>query len=556
LEFEELFGPDKPIALYDENEDEHFIMPSRGFKIDKDKPKYEDVSDLDLPSIPKSGTLALVKMEDIVPTTPTNLVDDSSIQILSENEKSLDVVEELKEESIKEAPVIESMRYEKHSLHGDFITQDAGSANSMFTFGCLHSTKDSKSIENFNLRSTRAPVITDATVEYLGEKISDATISQELINVALKEFDEVISGMEKSINPQLSPEDRQKIDKACEKLNKARMEINSARKDIDLISEDIKVEADRRQRYQSVSSKEATTVKPTKRVQYQDNLIQPDIDTSVYMDIHDFNHAEESAMAIVSLPLPTDHERVDIRNIPFSYNEEQARVAGKCVFTYRDYPHPPMYTNGITYHNSDKIPTKSLRTLIRNPHWINNPASLYSLPPLFLNEEKAKQNVMREMKSEYIQFLPHSDYVHKVTGDGNCLFNAIALGIYDDEDHQSVVREQLADLLENEAMFYKLYDVESPAPEHQEYFYLSIKKILTYQIELQELLEIMYTEGFMDPYVYDSFYRMICMSYCDSLQDQQLIINIYKYFTTINGRWESILDTQLVALCFGMTVCV
>jgi hypothetical protein len=46
------------------------------------------------------------------------------------------------------------------------------------------------------------------------------------------------------------------------------------------------------------------------------------------------------------------------------------------------------------------------------------------------------------------------------------------------------------------------------------------------------------------------------MSYCDSLQDQQDIINIYKYFTTINGRWGSILDAQLVALCFGMTVCV
>jgi hypothetical protein len=173
-----------------------------------------------------------------------------------------------------------------------------------------------------------------------------------------------------------------------------------------------------------------------------------------------------------------------------------------------------------------------------------------------VNEEKAKQDVLREMMSEYVHFLPHSDYVHRVTGDGNCLFNAISLGIYDDEDHQSVVREELANLLENEAMFYKLYDVESPAPEHQEYFYMSIKKILTYQIELQELLEIIYENGFMDPYVYDSFYRMISMSYYDSLQDQQHIINIYKYFTTINGRWGSILDAQLMALCFGMTVCV
>jgi hypothetical protein len=133
----------------------------------------------------------------------------------------------------------------------------------------------------------------------------------------------------------------------------------------------------------------------------------------------------------------------------------------------------------------------------------------------------------------------------------------IALGIYDgDEDHQSVVREQLVELLENEAMFCKLYDVELSAPEHREYFYSNIKKILTYQIELQELLEIIYENGFMDPYVYDSFYRMICMSYCDSLQDQKHIINIYRYFTTINGRWGSILDTQLVAMCFGMMVCV
>jgi hypothetical protein len=42
----------------------------------------------------------------------------------------------------------------------------------------------------------------------------------------LKEFDEVISGMEKSITLQLSPEERLKIDKAREKLNKARKEID------------------------------------------------------------------------------------------------------------------------------------------------------------------------------------------------------------------------------------------------------------------------------------------------------------------------------------------
>jgi hypothetical protein len=80
--------------------------------------------------------------------------------------------------------------------------------------------------------------------------------------------------------------------------------------------------------------------------------------------------------------------------------------------------------------------------LIRNPDWINIPSSLYSLPSLFPNEEKAKQDVLREVRSEFIYFLPDSDYIHKVTGDGNCLFNAIALGIYDAEDHQSVVREQ------------------------------------------------------------------------------------------------------------------
>jgi hypothetical protein len=127
--------------------------------------------------------------------------------------------------------------------------------------------------------------------------------------------------------------------------------------------------------------------------------------------------------------------------------------------------------------------------------------------------------------------------------------------MYDNEDHQSVVREELANLLKNEAMFFKLYDVESPAPEHQEYFNSNIKKILTYQIKLQELLETIYENGFMDPNAYDSIYRMICMSYCDSLQDQLHIINIYKYFTTINGRWGSILDAQLVALCFGWGQC-
>jgi hypothetical protein len=117
------------------------------------------------------------------------------------------------------------------------LTQDAGSANSLFTFSWLYSTQDSKSIENLGLRSNcseipRAHVITDATMEYLGDKKSEATLSQELVNVALKEFDEFISGMEKSISLRLSPKERQRIDKAREKLNKARMEINCARKDI------------------------------------------------------------------------------------------------------------------------------------------------------------------------------------------------------------------------------------------------------------------------------------------------------------------------------------
>jgi hypothetical protein len=38
-------------------------------------------------------------------------------------------------------------------------------------------------------------LLRDATIEYLGDKISEATLSQELVNAALKEFDEVISGM-------------------------------------------------------------------------------------------------------------------------------------------------------------------------------------------------------------------------------------------------------------------------------------------------------------------------------------------------------------------------
>jgi hypothetical protein len=53
-------------------------------------------------------------------------------------------------------------------------------------------------------------------------------------------------------------------------------------------------------------------------VQYQDDLSQPDIDTSVFMNLpDDHNRTEESVMAkedfMIGLPLPTDHERVDIR---------------------------------------------------------------------------------------------------------------------------------------------------------------------------------------------------------------------------------------------------
>jgi hypothetical protein len=79
---------------------------------------------LDLPVISKSGPLALVKIENIVPDQPINLADDNSIQIF------------------------------------------------LFAFSWLHSTQDSRSIENLGLRSSssetpRAPVIADATMEYL-----------------------------------------------------------------------------------------------------------------------------------------------------------------------------------------------------------------------------------------------------------------------------------------------------------------------------------------------------------------------------------------------------
>jgi hypothetical protein len=127
--------------------------------------------------------------------------------------------------------------------------------------------------------------------------------------------------------------------------------------EIDCVSEDIRIEADRRDRYQSISPR-PTAKKPTKHVQYQDDYHQPNIDTSIYKDVSDdHNRTEEFAVAkedfMISLPLPTDHERVQIRNIYFSYDAERTRVTGKRVFMYRDYPHPPMCTNGITYHNSD-----------------------------------------------------------------------------------------------------------------------------------------------------------------------------------------------------------
>jgi hypothetical protein len=68
----------------------------------------EDVSNLDLPMIPKSGPLVLVKMEDKVPTTPINLASSS------DNERAMDIVEELKDEAVKEVSVTEPTKHEDH----------------------------------------------------------------------------------------------------------------------------------------------------------------------------------------------------------------------------------------------------------------------------------------------------------------------------------------------------------------------------------------------------------------------------------------------------------
>jgi hypothetical protein len=108
--------------------------------------------------------------------------------------------------------------------------------------------------------------------------------------------------------------------------------------------------------------------------------------------------------------------------------------------------------------------------------------------------------------------------LYQITGDDNCLFNAIALAKYGKQSLHNV-RARLSEFLKNEAMFFQLYNPADNSPDSQSYLFKLIKVVLMYDIILQGVIETVLPNHYIDPYVYDSLYRLVCNTYADSLQE-------------------------------------
>jgi hypothetical protein len=74
-------------------------------------------------------------------------------------------------------------------------------------------------------------------------------------------------------------------------------------------------------------------------------------------------------------------------------------------------------------------------------------------------------------------------------GDGNCLFNAIALAKYGKQSLQHNVRARLSEFLKNEAMLFRLYNPADNSPDSQSFLFKFIKVALEYDITLQGEIE-------------------------------------------------------------------
>jgi hypothetical protein len=82
---------------------------------------------------------------------------------------------------------------------------------------------------------------------------------------------------------------------------------------------------------------------------------------------------------------------------------------------------------------------------IKTTAWINRIDTFYSLPALFIEENIAKTQVQHELRSSGIVFT--QDHLHQIIGDGNCLYNAIALAKYGRQSLQHNVRANLSEFL-------------------------------------------------------------------------------------------------------------
>jgi hypothetical protein len=218
--------------------------------------------------------------------------------------------------------------------------------------------------------------------------------------------------------------------------------------------------------------------------------------------------------------------------IPSSKEERRVLVdeaTRRRVFVYKNLSNPN-YICGVTYSITKDYISQKLHLFIKTPAWINRIEAFYSLPSLFIDESIAKAQVQHELRSSGIAFA--QDHLHQIMGDGNCLFNAIALAKYGKQSLQHNVRARLSEFLKNEAMFFRLYNAADNSPESQSYLFKFIKVALMYDITLQGVIETVLPNHYIDPYVYDSLYRLVCNAYADSLQDQLHLVAIYDAFIT------------------------
>jgi hypothetical protein len=105
-------------------------------------------------------------------------------------------------------------------------------------------------------------------------------------------------------------------------------------------------------------------------------------------------------------------------------------------------------------------------------------------------------------------------------------------------------------------LVFRLYNPDDNSPDSQYYLFKLIKVALMYDMYLQGGIETVLPNHYIDRYVHDSLYRLVCNTNADSLQDQLHLVALYDAFITTDKTWGGDADMYMLLVLFNVTICL